>query len=38
MKMLVGRNSDETIGFSALRFEAGELMTAVQTAILGHLP
>jgi pyruvate/2-oxoglutarate dehydrogenase complex dihydrolipoamide dehydrogenase (E3) component len=38
MKMLIGKNSDEVIGFTALGFEASELMAAVQTAMLGRLP
>jgi len=38
MKMLIAKDSDEILGFTALGFEASELMTAVQTAMLGHLP
>ncbi len=38
MKMLIGKRSDEIIGFSAFGFEASELMVAVQTAMAGHLP
>jgi len=38
MKMLIGKRSDEIIGFSAFGFEASELMAAVQTAMAGHLP
>jgi pyruvate/2-oxoglutarate dehydrogenase complex dihydrolipoamide dehydrogenase (E3) component len=38
IKALVARNSDEILGFTALGFEASELMAAMQTAMLGHLP
>jgi pyruvate/2-oxoglutarate dehydrogenase complex dihydrolipoamide dehydrogenase (E3) component len=38
MKVLVAKNSDEILGFAAFAFEASELMVAVQTAMLGHLP
>src|SRR5579862_5506448 len=38
MKMLIAKDSDEILGFTALGFEASELMAAVQTAMLGHLP
>jgi pyruvate/2-oxoglutarate dehydrogenase complex dihydrolipoamide dehydrogenase (E3) component len=38
MKMLLGKNSDEIIGFMAFGIEASELMAAVQTAIVGRLP
>jgi pyruvate/2-oxoglutarate dehydrogenase complex dihydrolipoamide dehydrogenase (E3) component len=38
MKMLIGRDSDEILGFTAFGVEASELMTAVQTAIAGNLP
>lgn len=38
MKVLVAKDSDEIIGFTAFAFEASELMVAVQTAMLGHLP
>jgi len=38
MKVLVAKNSDEILGFSAFGFEASELMVAAQTAMLGHLP
>jgi pyruvate/2-oxoglutarate dehydrogenase complex dihydrolipoamide dehydrogenase (E3) component len=38
MKMLIARESDEILGFTAFGFEASELMAAVQTAIVGHLP
>jgi len=29
---------DEILGFTAFGFEASELMVAMQTAMLGHLP
>jgi pyruvate/2-oxoglutarate dehydrogenase complex dihydrolipoamide dehydrogenase (E3) component len=38
MKMLVASESDEILGFAAFGFEASELMAAVQTAMIGHLP
>jgi len=38
MKVLVAKDSDEIIGFTAFAFEASELMVAMQTAMLGHLP
>ena len=38
IKMLIGKRSDEIIGFSAFGFEASELMVAVQTAMAGDLP
>jgi pyruvate/2-oxoglutarate dehydrogenase complex dihydrolipoamide dehydrogenase (E3) component len=38
MKVLVAKNSDEILGFTAFGFEASELMAAMQTAMLGHLP
>ncbi len=38
MKVLVAKNSDEILGFTAFGFEASEQMAAMQTAILGHLP
>jgi len=37
-KVLVAKNSDEILGFTAFGFEASELMVAMQTAMLGHLP
>jgi pyruvate/2-oxoglutarate dehydrogenase complex dihydrolipoamide dehydrogenase (E3) component len=37
MKVLVAKDSDEILGFTAFGFEASELMVAVQTAMLGHL-
>jgi len=38
MKMLIGKDSDEILGFTAFGVEASELMAAVQTAMAGHLP
>src|SRR5262249_26288558 len=38
MKVLVAKNSDEILGFTAFGFEASEQMVAIQTAMLGHLP
>ena len=38
MKVLVAKASDEILGFTAFAFEASELMVAMQTAMLGHLP
>ena len=39
MKMLIAKESDEILGFTAMGFETGLLrMVAVQTAMLGHLP
>jgi pyruvate/2-oxoglutarate dehydrogenase complex dihydrolipoamide dehydrogenase (E3) component len=38
MKVLVAKKSDEIIGFTAFGFEASELMAAIQTAMVGHLP
>jgi pyruvate/2-oxoglutarate dehydrogenase complex dihydrolipoamide dehydrogenase (E3) component len=38
MKMLIGRDSDEILGFTAFGIEASELMAAVQTAMVGKLP
>ena len=38
MKALIANNSDELLGFTAFGVEASELMVAVQTAMLGHLP
>jgi pyruvate/2-oxoglutarate dehydrogenase complex dihydrolipoamide dehydrogenase (E3) component len=36
--MLLGKDSDEIVGFTAFGIEASELMAAVQTAIVGRLP
>jgi pyruvate/2-oxoglutarate dehydrogenase complex dihydrolipoamide dehydrogenase (E3) component len=38
MKVLVAKNSDEILGFTAFGFEASEPMVAMQTAMLGQLP
>jgi pyruvate/2-oxoglutarate dehydrogenase complex dihydrolipoamide dehydrogenase (E3) component len=38
MKMLIGQESDEIVGFTAFGIEASELMAAVQTATVGRLP
>ena len=38
MKVLVAKNSDAILGFTAFGFEASELMVAMQTAMLGQLP
>jgi len=38
MKMLIEKESDEILGLIAFGFEASELMAAVQTAMVGHLP
>jgi pyruvate/2-oxoglutarate dehydrogenase complex dihydrolipoamide dehydrogenase (E3) component len=38
MKMLIGKDSDEILGFTAFGVEASELMAAVQTAMAGDLP
>ena len=38
MKVLVATDSDEILGFTAFGFEASELMVAMETAMLGHLP
>jgi pyruvate/2-oxoglutarate dehydrogenase complex dihydrolipoamide dehydrogenase (E3) component len=38
MKVLVAKNSDEILGFTAFGFEASEQMAAMQAAMLGHLP
>jgi pyruvate/2-oxoglutarate dehydrogenase complex dihydrolipoamide dehydrogenase (E3) component len=38
MKMLIGKDSDEIIGFTAFGIEASELMAAVQTAMVGRRP
>jgi pyruvate/2-oxoglutarate dehydrogenase complex dihydrolipoamide dehydrogenase (E3) component len=38
MKMLIGKASDEIVGFTAFGIEASELMAAVQTAMVGRLP
>ena len=38
MKALVGDDSDEIIGFTAIGPNAGEIMSVVQTAMIGKLP
>ena len=38
IKMLLAKDSDQILGFTAFGFEASELMSAVQTAMVGHLP
>ncbi|MGO9602326.1 MAG: dihydrolipoyl dehydrogenase family protein [Candidatus Binataceae bacterium] len=38
VKMLVGKESDHIVGFTAFGIEASELMAAVQTAMVGRLP
>ncbi len=38
MKMLIGKDSNEIVGFAAFGVEASELMAAVQTAMVGRLP
>jgi pyruvate/2-oxoglutarate dehydrogenase complex dihydrolipoamide dehydrogenase (E3) component len=38
LKILIGKNSDEILGFTTFGFEASELLAAVQTAMIGHLP
>ena len=38
MKVLVSANDDRIVGFTMLGAEAGEVMTAVQTAMLAQLP
>jgi pyruvate/2-oxoglutarate dehydrogenase complex dihydrolipoamide dehydrogenase (E3) component len=38
MKMLVSADDDEILGFTVFGAEASELMAAVQTAMVGHVP
>ena len=38
LKMLIGANSDEILGFTAFAFDASEMMAAVQTAMIGRMP
>jgi pyruvate/2-oxoglutarate dehydrogenase complex dihydrolipoamide dehydrogenase (E3) component len=38
MKVLVGAHDDRILGFAMIGSEAGEVMTAVQTAMLAELP
>jgi pyruvate/2-oxoglutarate dehydrogenase complex dihydrolipoamide dehydrogenase (E3) component len=35
---LVAKDTDQILGFSMLGVNAGEVMSVVQMAILGHLP
>jgi pyruvate/2-oxoglutarate dehydrogenase complex dihydrolipoamide dehydrogenase (E3) component len=38
MKVLVGAKDDRILGFTMIGSEAGEVMAAVQTAMLAELP
>jgi pyruvate/2-oxoglutarate dehydrogenase complex dihydrolipoamide dehydrogenase (E3) component len=38
LKILIGKSSDEILGFTAFGLEASELLAAVQTAMIGRLP
>ena len=38
MKVLIGQNDDHILGFTMIGSEAGEVMAAMQTAILAGLP
>ena len=38
MKVLVGTHDDRILGFTMIGSEAGEVMAAVQTAMLAELP
>jgi len=38
MKMLIRKDSDEILGFTAFGVDASELMAAVQTAMVGRMP
>jgi pyruvate/2-oxoglutarate dehydrogenase complex dihydrolipoamide dehydrogenase (E3) component len=38
MKILIAKDSDEILGFTAFGFEASEQMAAVQTAMIGRMP
>jgi len=38
MKVLVGANYDRIVGFTMIGLEAGEVMAAIQTAMLAELP
>jgi pyruvate/2-oxoglutarate dehydrogenase complex dihydrolipoamide dehydrogenase (E3) component len=38
MKMLIGKDSEEILGFMGFGVEASELMAAVQTAMVGRVP
>jgi pyruvate/2-oxoglutarate dehydrogenase complex dihydrolipoamide dehydrogenase (E3) component len=38
MKALIGHDSDEILGFTAVGPHAGEILAVVQTAMMGKLP
>lgn len=38
MKVLIGEGDDRILGFTMIGAEAGEVMTAVQTAMMANLP
>ncbi len=38
MKVVVGANDDRILGFTMIGSEAGEVMAAIQTAMLAELP
>jgi pyruvate/2-oxoglutarate dehydrogenase complex dihydrolipoamide dehydrogenase (E3) component len=38
MKMLIAKDSDAILGFTAMGFEASELMVTAQTAMIGRMP
>ena len=38
LKALIGAETDEIVGFTAIGTQAGELMSVVQTAMIGKLP
>ena len=38
MKVLVGANDDRILGFTMIGSEAGEVVAAIQTAMLAELP
>jgi pyruvate/2-oxoglutarate dehydrogenase complex dihydrolipoamide dehydrogenase (E3) component len=38
MKMLIGKNNDEIIGFTAFGYEANEMTAAVQATMLARMP
>ena len=38
MKALVGANDDRILGFTMIGSDAGEVMAAIQTAMLAELP
>ena len=38
LKVLIGADSDDILGFIAFGFQASELMAAVQTAMVGRMP